>query len=94
MQKELAESAKKTTGSLQFLHIQKQLIGQLILGNENLVNQMLGMGKELLDFGKLIDFEDYIKRIQAVTAADFQRVAESHFSEKNTAIISYLPKEA
>lgn len=91
VEKELAESTQKVMGSLQFSHIQKQLIGQLILGNENLINQMLGMGKELLDFGKLIDFEDYIKRIQKVTPTEFQAVAEHHFSEKNRGIISYLP---
>ncbi len=91
--KELAESSKKVMGSLQFSHVQKQLIGQLVLGNENLVNQMLGMGKELLDFGKLISFEDYIKRIEKVNPIDFQGVAERHFTEKNTGIITYLPKE-
>lgn len=91
--KELSESSKKVMGSLQFSHIQKQLIGQLVLGNENLVNQMLGMGKELLDFGKLIAFEDYIKRIEKVNPIYFQGVAERHFTEKNTGIITYLPKE-
>lgn len=91
--KELSESSKKVMGSLQFSHVQKQLIGQLVLGNENLVNQMLGMGKELLDFGKLISFEDYIKRIEKVNPVDFQGVAERHFTEKNTGIITYLPKE-
>lgn len=91
--KELAECTQKTIGNLQFLHIQKQLIGQLILGNENLVNQMLGMGKELLDFGKLIDFEDYIQKIEIVTPTEFQGVAENHFHEKNIGILTYLPNK-
>lgn len=91
--KELEEVSKKEMGKLQFSQIQKQIIGQLILGNENLVNQMLGMGKELLDFGKLIDFESYIKRIEKVNSAEFQAIAKQHFGAENTGILTYLPKE-
>lgn len=91
--KELADLKDKTMGTVQFKQAQQQLIGQLILGNENLPNQMLGMGKELLDYGKILQLDDFVTQIEKLQATDIQELAKFYFAEKELNRICYLPEE-
>jgi len=92
--KELAELRNKKMGVLQFSQAQKQLKGQLWLGNESAVSQMLGMGKEILDHEELIDFDRYLADIDKVTAEELQEVANKYFEEKELQILTYQPNES
>ncbi|MFN0203137.1 MAG: insulinase family protein, partial [Bacteroidia bacterium] len=71
-----------------------QLSGQLLLGNEHLGSQMLGMAKEVLDFDRLIPLEEYLAEIQAVTAEQLWEVANVYFEESKLSRLTYLPSEA
>ena len=84
---------KEPVGKMQFKQAQQQLCGQLVLGHENLSSQMLGMGKECLDYGKLIPFEAYIKDIEGLTPMDLAEVANQYFQEDLLRTLSYLPEE-
>lgn len=93
VQKELEDMQNKTLGKVQFNQAQQQLIGQMLLGNENLPNQMLGMGKELLDYGKILKLDDFIAQILALKATDIQGIAKKYFEEEVICNILYMPEE-
>jgi predicted Zn-dependent peptidase len=80
-------------GILQFSQAQKQLKGQLWLGNESAISQMLGMGKEILDHEELIDFDTYLSDIEKVTSQELQEVANKYFDESQLQILTYQPNE-
>lgn len=84
---------KEPLGKMQFAQAKQQLCGQLILGNENLGSQMLGMGKELLDYGKLLDFEYYLKGIESLKVMDIVEVARLYFEASDLRTISYVPED-
>lgn len=90
--KELA-ALKEPLGKMQFRQTQQQLCGQLTLGHENLSSQMLGMGKEILDYRDLIPFESYIKEIEKLTAMDLADVAQEYFDENKLKRIAFVPEE-
>ena len=53
----------------------KQLIGQLSIAQDNTEAQCLSMGKSLIVYGKISNFEQMRSRIESITAEDLQQVA-------------------
>ena len=76
-------------GSLRLSQAKKQLAGQLTLGYENLLTQMLGMSNDLLDFGTLTSFSDFLKKINDVSAKEIMEAANEVFQEDKLSEISY-----
>ena len=60
----------------EFRMAKAQLKGGFILGQESAYNRMNGMGSNLALLGRYISTEETIRRIEAVTRQDAQRVAE------------------
>ena len=60
----------------EFRMAKAQLKGGFILGQESAYNRMNGMGSNLALLGRYISTEETIRRIEAVTRDDAQRVAE------------------
>ena len=60
----------------EFRMAKAQLKGGFILGQESAYNRMNGMGSNLALLNRYIPTEETIRRIEAVTRADAQRVAE------------------
>ncbi len=90
VEKELKLLQNKPIGSMRLSQAKKQLMGQMILGYENLLNQMLGMAKDLLDFGEILPFEKLLSQIEAVTAEELQGVAQDLFPTDELSRITYL----
>ena len=87
--KELRLLREKPLGVLNLSRVKKQLIGQLTLGAESLLGQMLGTAKELLDFGEITSFSEYIRAIEAVTAQEIQQAADEIFYATSPSLITY-----
>ncbi len=68
----------------------KQLLGQLAIGSESGEAQCLSMGKSLLAFGRVASSAENKAAIEAVTAADLQRLARRIFAESNLSRLIYL----
>ena len=68
----------------------KQLLGQLAIGSESGEAQCLSMGKSLLAFGRVASSAENKAAIEAVTAADIQRLALRIFSPDNLSRLIYL----
>ncbi|MEZ4847797.1 MAG: pitrilysin family protein [Bacteroidia bacterium] len=89
VQKELQKLWETPLGALKLSQAKKQLVGQLTLGYENLLNQMLGQAKDLLDFGSVPTFNEYIKGIESITATQLQDAAKEIFQESPISVITY-----
>ena len=53
----------------------KQLLGQLSIAQDNTEAQCLSMGKSLIVYGKISNFEQMRSRIESITAEELQQVA-------------------
>lgn len=91
--KELNDLREVKMGNLQLSQAKKQLAGQLMLGNENLSGQMLGMGKEVIDFGEIVNFEKYLADIERITAENVQDCAHQFFQIDTLSTLTYEPQE-
>ena len=68
----------------------KQLLGQVAIGSESGEAQCLSMGKSLLAFGRVASSAENKAAIEAVTAADIQRLARRIFAENKISRLVYL----
>lgn len=91
VEKEMKRLADKPLGSMQLHQIKKQLIGQLVLANENPLNQLLAVSKDLLDFGKVYDFQTQLGKLEQVSAAEIQGLAQATFNPDNIFRNTFLP---
>ena len=89
VKKELQKLWESPLGAMKLSQAKKQLIGQLTLGYENLLNQMLGQAKDLLDFDHIPTFGEYIKGIESISAMQLQDAAREIFYENPISVISY-----
>lgn len=80
--RELRQFWEKPLGVIRLSQAKKQLVGQMTLGYENLLNQMLGMAKDMLDFGTITPFGAYVAAIEQVTAKEIQDTAAELFREQ------------
>ena len=70
----------------------KQLIGQIALSQENRANLMLSLGKALLRFDKVDQFEEIQDQVHEITADEIQVLAAETFDDNSLASLSYVPK--
>lgn len=73
---EIARLLEEGITEEEFLMAKAQLKGGFILGQESAYNRMNGMGSNLALLNRYISTEETIRRIEAVTREDAQRVAE------------------
>lgn len=90
--KDLKTLRTKKMGSLRVSQIKKQLTGQLLLANENLLSKMLAIGKNQLDFQRQFEMADIVKEIEAVTASDLLDIANRAFDPEKFSSIIYNPQ--
>jgi predicted Zn-dependent peptidase len=87
--KELRKLWEQPLGPVALSQAKRQLIGQLTLSHEHLLNQMLGMAKDVLEFGQIIPFRQHIEEIEALTAPLLQEAAVETFRESPLSLITY-----
>lgn len=93
IQKELQQLSNYGITLVKLEKIKKQFIGHLVLANESHFNRMQNQAKNWLDYGRLIDIQEVIDRIQQITLAQFQEVCQKYFSLENLSSILYEPKK-
>jgi predicted Zn-dependent peptidase len=76
IKKELELAVTKKISARALAAAKKQLIGQLLIGNDNAESQCLTMGKSLLVSGKIRPLEETVRQINAVTPEKIQSVAK------------------
>ena len=69
--------------------IKKQLIGQLAISADNAESQMIGQAKSVLAFDKVETPEQIKEKINAVTAAELQEMAEEMLHPDRLSVLIY-----
>ena len=92
VRKELDHLRNTKIGSLRLNQIKKQMIGQMILGYEQPVSQMLAMGKNIIDFDNHYLLSELISQVEAVTAEAMLEAAQEIFHPGRLSVLSYLPE--
>ena len=68
----------------------KQLLGQLAVSGDNGETQCLSMGKGLIAYGKVSSGKENRSLVEAVTADDVQRMAQTIFDKKRLSRLIYI----
>ncbi len=90
--KELKRIREEKLGGLRLQQVKKQLVGQFTLSYENLLSQMLGLSKDVLDYGEILPFDVYIQKMEAISAEELQDTANEIFSKENTSRLTFMPE--
>ena len=67
----------------------RQIIGQIALSYDNFESVAIGMGKRMLHYGRTQTKEQFIARIQALTAEQIWDAAKEIFNPENLTILEY-----
>lgn len=67
----------------------RQIIGQIALSYDNFESVAIGMGKRMLHYGRTQTKEQFIDRIQALTAEQVWDAAKEVFNPENLTILEY-----
>ena len=77
----IADIKKKNITEYEFKRGKEQLLTSQIFAQESTSSQMLLYGKELVYSGKIYDFEERVRQINAVTFADVLQAVEYNFDD-------------
>jgi len=88
-QKELKKLREKPLGSLQLQRAKKQLIGQIAIGQESNVNELLSMGRSILSYDKVDSVEEIYNEIENTNAKELQNIANEIFDINKLSILVY-----
>ena len=73
---------KKNISNEEFTRGREQMLSSSVFAQESTSSQMLLYGKELIYSGKVYDFEERIKNINAVTLNDVKDAVDCNFNKK------------
>lgn len=89
---ELRRICSKPVSAAELKRTKEYLIGNFRLSHEKVTSKLFFYGSTVLSFNRLIDAEEQIRRIRAVTADDVQAVARSILCPRNRSISWVVPK--
>lgn len=88
--KELKALRTKKLGPTQLHNAKQQLIGQIALAQESGSGIMMALGKSLLMYDRVDGLEEVFRKIQGVTAAELQDIANEVFDEACLSSLTYV----
>lgn len=89
IKKELNKLATEKLGVMQLSKAKKQLIGQIALGQESQINQMISLAKARLNYETIETLEEIHKKIEAVSAEKLTEAASELFDPKQLSTLIY-----
>lgn len=92
VKQELKKLREVKLGEIQLHRLKRQTIGQLAIGYESRMNEMLGIAKSHLYRPVVRNIEDIITEIELVSAEELQEVANEIFIEKNLSTLIFKGK--
>lgn len=91
--KELKILREKKFSDIQLHRAKVQLLGQITLSEENNVNIMLGIGKSLLNYGKVDSLEVVYEKINRITANELLEISNEIFNPEQISTLIYQSKK-
>ncbi len=89
VRRQLDRIMEKPLSETQLKAIKKQMKGQIAIACDNRENFALDFGKSFLHYGKEKDLELLFQKIDAVSAADIQQVAQELFAPEHIITLIY-----
>ena len=89
VKKELDKVVESPLTPAQLKGAKKQLIGQLSIAQDNNEAQALSMGKSLVMYGKISNFEQMRQKIESITAEQLQIVAKEILTWERMSTLIY-----
>ncbi|MEP7170354.1 MAG: pitrilysin family protein [Bacteroidota bacterium] len=86
---ELKKLREKKISSLQLRQYKQQLIGQVMMSEENRVGTMLANGKNVLTFGRIFSTKEIVTWIESISSKQLREVANEIFEEKSFSTLEY-----
>lgn len=75
------------------LRMKDQICGQIAIASDSGLNQMLSMGKSLIQTGTVLNIESVFEKINAITREELISVAEKYMNFEKLNILIYEPNE-
>jgi predicted Zn-dependent peptidase len=91
--KELKKLREQKLGALQLSKAKRQLLGQVAMAQENNGSLMLGYGKSLLSYNRVDTFAEIQKKVEGISAAAIQEVANEIFAPSDLSTLIYEAKK-
>ncbi len=91
--KELKKMRETKFSEIQLHRAKVQLLGQITLSEENNVNIMLGIGKSLLNYGKVDSLEEVYEKVNKITASELLAISNEIFDEHQISSLVYQSKK-
>lgn len=88
----LQSLCSKPMSDMKLKQAKNQLIGQMLMAQENRVGVMLAIGRTLLNFNRVEKLETIFEKINSITAAELQKVANDIFAKNKLSILEYVPE--
>jgi predicted Zn-dependent peptidase len=89
--REFRKLREKPLTEIQLQRAKNKFIGQIALGEENRIGLIISMAKSLIDYNQIDSLETVFGKIQAVTTADMDTIANEMLDEKNLSVLSFYP---
>jgi predicted Zn-dependent peptidase len=90
---EVARLTDRPVAARELRRAKDYAIGQLEIGLENTINQMMWIGENSLSYRRLIQPTEVMQRIEAVTEKDILNLAREIFLPKRTSVAMVTPNE-
>lgn len=92
--RELAALKNKPVAKSELKRAKEYVIGQMRLALESTSSQMMSLGDTVLAYDKFVPPDEIIRRIEAVTVEDIQRLARSAIRRKRVSLALVAPSVA
>ncbi|WP_257659188.1 M16 family metallopeptidase [Parapedobacter lycopersici] len=89
---ELRKLREKPLGVMQLHQAKHKFKGQIALGEENRLNLIIALAKNVLDDNRVQTLDEVFSRIDMVTAPQLMHIANEIFDDANLASLSFVPE--
>ena len=90
IEKEITKLQSEPMSERRLKAAKKQLLGQLAISSDNGETQCLSMGKGLIAYGKVSGSKDNRALVDAITADEVQRMAQTIFAKDKLSKLTYI----
>jgi|SRR6185436_11860141 len=87
--RELKRLREKKISTMQLKLYKQQLIGQLMMSQENRAGTMLANGKNVLTFGRVFSVKEIVSWIESISSKELREVANEIFEERSLSTLEY-----
>ncbi|MDH7515312.1 MAG: pitrilysin family protein [Bacteroidota bacterium] len=91
IRRELDDLSTRPVSRRELARTREQVIGGILLGLESMNARMSRLGKDMLVFGRVLEVDEVIARLEAVTAEDILHAAETACDHASYSSVTIVP---